>query len=90
MQEASGADFTDRNWSAQPSSDDLAIHCAPHFPSTDLFVPSLQLLARHTVAAEQGIVTRGLASRAFVVRRRDVWPGSRRRQAARSFLLVDL
>lgn len=33
MQEASGAEFTDLNWSAQPSSDDLATdHCPHSFP----------------------------------------------------------
>ena len=94
MQEASGADFTDRNWSAQPSSDDLATHDLAtqyglHSPSVVLFNRPLQMLARHTVAVGRRAVTRGFASR----------PGccavstpalARCRQAARSFLLVDL
>ena len=54
MQEASGAEFTDLtdlNWSAQPSSDDLATDHGPHsFPRIS-FTPLNQAIAHYADAS---------------------------------------
>lgn len=77
MQEASGADFTDLNRSAQPSSDDLATppSYGPHSRSTVLLNSRFRILARRSTAVTRSAITRYSASRVSVAHRRDVSPG---------------
>jgi len=52
MQEALGADFTDLNGSAQPSSDNLVMARAPHFSLRTPFTPLIHLIARRANALD--------------------------------------
>lgn len=74
MQEALGADFTDLNWSAQPSSDDLATdHGLPSFPCIS-FAPMVHTIARRADALEgvlHGRRLRGPRSQEYFLRTAD-------------------